>query len=153
MKIEELVEYVWDVYAKMQQKNNVDLKLCIKSESDMLVLCDEQLLKYLFHVLMTMSFEDERCGCITLSFDKSDGFVNFAFTDDRGHYEAEKLNSMFYPDALSTADDAEARKVMQILVCKQIIREHDDHIGQRGCRMYACPNEPYGYQLVFKLPI
>jgi len=153
MKIEELVEYVWDVYAKLQQKNNVDLKLCIKSESDMLVLCDEQLLKYLFHVLMTMSFEDERCGCITLSFDKSDGFVNFAFTDDRGHYEAEKLNSMFYPDALSTADDAEARKVMQILVCKQIIREHDDHIGQRGCRMYACPNEPYGYQLVFKLPI
>ena len=36
----------------------------------------------------------------------------------------------------------------EFLVCKQIIREHDEFAGRRGCRINACPSSeediPYG---------
>ena len=101
-----------------------------------------------------MSFENKSVGTISLGFEMSDGFVKFAFTDDRGNYTTEKLNSLFYPDTLATADEEFVKKNMQMLICKQIIREHDEYSGHRGCRINAFTNADLpGYKLVFTLPM
>jgi light-regulated signal transduction histidine kinase (bacteriophytochrome) len=120
----------------------------------MCVVGDEHLVQYLIFCLLAMSFEDKSEGQIDINFEISDGFVKFAFTDNRGDYSSEYLSSLFYPDALSSSDGSTVRRTMYLLICKQIIREHDEYSGHRGCRIFAQPNEGFsGYKLIFTLPM
>lgn len=150
-----IADYVQIAFQKMRKKYGVDLNLQVeKPMSDSAVIGDEYLVQYLFYTLLLMSFENKSVGTISLGFEMSDGFVKFAFTDDRGNYTTEKLNSLFYPDTLATADEEFVKKNMQMLICKQIIREHDEYSGHRGCRINAFTNADLpGYKLVFTLPM
>lgn len=150
-----IVDYVQTTFHRIQKSYGVGLNLQIeKSMSDLAIIGDEYLVQYLFYTLLLMSFENKSVGTISLGFDISDGFVKFAFTDNRGDFTTDMLSSLFYPDTLATVDEEFARMNMQMLICKQIIREHDEYSGYRGCRINAFPNECLpGYKLVFTLPI
>ena len=41
---------------------------------------------------------------------------------------------------------------MEDLLCKQIIRDHDEFAGRRGCRINAEPAEKGGFAVYFTLP-
>jgi hypothetical protein len=41
----------------------------------------------------------------------------------------------------------------EYLVCKQIIRDHDEYAGRRGCRMNACQASGGGFMVWFTLPV
>lgn len=153
--ISAITDYVQATFRKIQKRYEVGLNMQIEFPgADFAITGDEHLVQYLFYTLLLVSFENKSAGTISLGFEKSDGFVKFAFTDNRGMCTSEKLNSLFYPDTLATADDDEIiRRNMQMLICKQIIREHDEYSGHRGCRINAFPNEEgTGYKLVFTLP-
>lgn len=40
----------------------------------------------------------------------------------------------------------------EYLICKQIIRDHDEFVGRRGCRINAEPLEKGGFVVYFTLP-
>ena len=40
----------------------------------------------------------------------------------------------------------------EYLVCKQIIRDHDEFAGRRGCRINAEPAQEGGFTVYFTLP-
>ena len=81
----------------------------------------------------------------------SEGFVKFAFEDRNMMLSDEEMDGLFYPDNLKY-DAVNDRLIgTQYLVCKQIIREHDEHCGRRGCRIYAERGESGG-RIVFTLP-
>lgn len=141
------------MFARMKDRHGTDLQLDIVEASDANIVGDEHLMKYLMSTLLVMSFDDKSPGHLSLGFEISDGFVKFAFTDSRGSYTSEQLNSLFYPDAMASADEAVVSRAKHILVCRQIVREHDEHSGRRGCRICAHPNEgTTGYRLTFTLP-
>lgn len=142
------------MFARQRERHAVDLQLDISGNTvDANIVGDEHLTKYLMSTLLVMSFDDKSPGRLSLGFEISDGFVKFAFTDSRGSYTVEQLDSLFYPDALVSADDTVVSRAKHMLVCRQIVREHDEHSGRRGCRIYALPNEgTTGYRLTFTLP-
>ena len=41
----------------------------------------------------------------------------------------------------------------EYMLCRQIIREHDEHSPRRGCRIYVKNNDDGGSQFVFTLPV
>jgi signal transduction histidine kinase/tetratricopeptide (TPR) repeat protein len=152
--VKDIAEYASATFTKSKRKNNAALLLNIGEPGRMCVVGDEHLVQYLIFCLLAMSFEDKSEGQIDINFEISDGFVKFAFTDNRGDYSSEYLSSLFYPDALSSSDGSTVRRTMYLLICKQIIREHDEYSGHRGCRIFAQPNEGFsGYKLIFTLPM
>jgi len=61
---------------------------------------------------------------------------------------------LFYP-ALSRFHEGGTAGLQgtEFLVCKQIIREHDEFAGRRGCRINACPSSEGGYTVWFTIPL
>ncbi len=63
-----------------------------------------------------------------------------------------ELNQLFYPNlARMTVEKGELRGT-EYLVCKQIIRDHDEFAGRRGCRINAEPAERGGVYGLFHHP-
>ncbi len=69
-------------------------------------------------------------------------FIRFTFTDKRRTKSVEELNRLFYPDDTH----------FEYLICKQIIREHDEYAGIRGCRINAEACEGGGFSVYFTVP-
>lgn len=80
-------------------------------------------------------------------------YVRFLFTDMRREMTREELNQLFYPNlARMTAGERGNIHGTEYLVCKQIIRDHDEFAGRRGCRINAEPGEKGGFTVYFTIP-
>ena len=80
-------------------------------------------------------------------------FIRFLFTDMRREKTREELNQLFYPDlSRMTAGEKGELYGTEYLVCKQIIRDHDEFAGRRGCRINAEPGKEGGFTIYFTLP-
>ncbi|MDO4948917.1 MAG: DUF5112 domain-containing protein [Bacteroidales bacterium] len=79
-------------------------------------------------------------------------FTRFEFIYYGRHCSSDELNQLFYPhlDGMRVLPDGELRGI-EFLVCRQIIREHDEYAGRRGCRINAEPTDE-GMKLWFTLP-
>lgn len=81
-------------------------------------------------------------------------YIRFLFTDMRRTKTREELNQLFYPNLermTATGEKGELRGT-EYLVCKQIIRDHDEFAGKRGCRINAEPAENGGFTVYFTIP-
>ena len=60
---------------------------------------------------------------------------------------------LFYPNIEKMKDDRiGGLKGTEFLICKQIIREHDEYTGKRGCRINAEIVESGGFCIWFTVP-
>ena len=92
-------------------------------------------------------------GKIRLTCAVEDDFVRFLFTDMRREKTREELNQLFYPNlACMTAGEKGKLCGTEYLLCKQIIRDHDEFAGRRGCRINVEPAEKGGFAVYFTLP-
>ena len=87
-------------------------------------------------------------GKLELKIRKEGEFVRFDFIDRRRNFTQEVLNGLFYPDLARMCPSASSEVLAgtEYLVCKQIIRDHDEfakcsRTGRRGCRINAMPAE------------
>ena len=63
----------------------------------------------------------------------------------------EELNQLFYPDlSRMTAGEKGELYGTEYLVCKQIIRDHDEFAGRRGCRINAEPGRKEVLQYILR---
>ena len=51
-----------------------------------------------------------------------------------------------------TSSDKGELSGTEYLICKQIIRDHDEFAGRRGCRINAEPAENGGFSVYFTIP-
>lgn len=117
------------------------------------VLGDEIQLRFLFENLINEVVSVPKDGIISVSVQDNDDFVRFLFTDYRREKNVEELNQLFYPDlARMTASEDGNLKGTEYLICKQIIRDHDEFAGRRGCRINAEPSPKGGFSVYFTLP-
>ena len=120
---------------------------------DARVIGDLNLLQFLLENLLDEALAVEQEGTLLLDAVIDNGFVRFRFTDRRRFKSQEELNRLFYPDReRMTVDGEDALAGTEYLVCKQIIRDHDEFAGRRGCRINAEEAEGGGFTVYFTLP-
>lgn len=129
------------------------VELIVKGERDGAVAGDWILLCYLLECLIDEALSYPASGCLSLSTAVEDDFVRFMFTDFRRQKSQEELNQLFYPD-LSRMTVKEGGKLSgtEYLICKQIVREHDEFAGRRGCRINATREGEAGFTVYFTIP-
>lgn len=120
---------------------------------DVSVIGDMNQLRFLLENLIDEALSVPIEGDIYLNCAVDDGFVRFLFTDTRRNKTREELNLLFYPNLeRMTAGETGELHGTEYLICKQIIRDHDEFAGRRGCRINAEPDVNGGFTVYFTLP-
>ena len=122
-------------------------------EDDLRVIGDSNQLRFLFENLIDEALSVEKEGTLKLTAKADGAFVRFLFTDTRRQKSVAELNQLFYPNLarMTAGTDGELRET-EYLVCKQIIRDHDEFAGRRGCRINAEPSPEGGFTVYFTVP-
>ena len=110
-------------------------------------------LKYLLENLINEALTHPEEGELELRIYKDGVFVRFDFIDRRRCPSQEELNLLFYPRLSHIQHRSEGTlSGTEYLICKQVIRDHDEFAGRRGCRMNACQAEGGGFMVWFTIP-
>ena len=110
-------------------------------------------LKYLLENLVNEALAHPEEGELELRIYKDGAFVRFDFIDRRRCPSQEELNLLFYPRLSHIQHRSEGvLSGTEYLICKQVVRDHDEFAGRRGCRMNACQAEGGGFMVWFTIP-
>ena len=152
VKSAELVEAVTRYFKRATKKRSGCLDWKVEAES-LSMTGDAIQLKYLLENLVNEALAFPEDGALELHIYKEGGFVRFDFIDRRRTPSQEELNSLFYPRLSRIQSQYEGVLTgTEYLVCKQIIRDHDEFAGRRGCRINASLAEGGGFMVWFTIP-
>ncbi|MDO4164935.1 MAG: DUF5113 domain-containing protein [Bacteroides sp.] len=115
---------------------------------------DGILLRFLLENLIDEALYEPIPGRIYLKAVADGEYIRFLFTDTRRQKSQEELNHLFYP-SLNRMIEGERGGLhgTEYLICKQIIRDHDEFAGRRGCRINAeLPPDGKGFTVYFTVP-
>ena len=148
--VDTLLQHAVDYHTKRWGKQSGAPELS-KEICDGTVLCDVTLvyflLEQLIDALLAHSVTDKLCIKATLDGD----FIRIAIANDSRTLDSETLRTLFYPSKSHAIDSNEHLQGTEYIVCRQIIREHDDHFSHIGCRIKA-ESTVEGYMVWFTLP-
>ena len=138
--VSELADKVTAYIKKVQQRSRYNGKVSFETQ-DMTVTADIVMLEYLAESLIDRGMAG---GGDMLFRTVADGkFVRFELHRKCAVPEPEVLDGLFTP--LMNKDN------MAYVLCRQIIREHDEAFGHPGCRINA-ESEPDGVVIWFTIP-
>ena len=140
-------------YFKKSVKNRMDKIELEMAPIDARVIGDVNQLRFLLKNLIDEALTVHEDGVLRLQARKDDEYIRFLFTDTRREKSVLELNQLFYPNlARMTSGEKGELRGTEYLVCKQIIRDHDEFAGRRGCRINAEPAEGGGFTVYFTIP-
>jgi len=140
-------------YFKKSVKNRMDKIELEMAPIDARVIGDVNQLRFLLENLIDEALTVHEDGVLRLQARKDDEYIRFLFTDTRREKSVLELNQLFYPNlARMTSGEKGELRGTEYLVCKQIIRDHDEFAGRRGCRINAGPAEGGGFTVYFTIP-
>ena len=140
-------------YFKKSVKNRMDKIELEMAPIDARVIGDVNQLRFLLENLIDEALTVHEDGVLRLQARKDDEYIRFLFTDTRRKKSVLELNQLFYPNlARMTSGEKGELRGTEYLVCKQIIRDHDEFAGRRGCRINAEPAEGGGFTVYFTIP-
>ncbi|MGL5957279.1 MAG: DUF5113 domain-containing protein [Phocaeicola sp.] len=149
----ELAEYAKKQFAKLMKREKGQLLFSVELQ-DREMVGDLVQLKLLLELLLNEAIAYKEEGELRLSIYESGEFVRFDFTDSRRTYTQEELNLLFFPQLSRIREEKNGiLSGTEYLISKQIIREHDEFAGRRGCRINAHPAEEKGYTVWFTIPL
>ncbi len=138
ISVQSLVDYAQNYFNKKNKVQGLTFEVYTIEGN---IMGDNVLLQYLFENLLDEIIADTTSGRILLNVTDENHFIRFDLVDTRRTIERDELNKLFYPHI----------DKMDYLICRQIIREHDDYAGVRGCRINAEPAKEGGYSIYFTL--
>ena len=139
-------------YFKKSVKNRMDKIELEMAPIDARVIGDVNQLRFLLENLIDEALTVHEDGVLRLQARKDDEYIRFLFTDTRREKSVMELNQLFYPNlARMTSGEKGELRGTEYLVCKQIIRDHDEFAGRRGCRINAEPAEGGGFTVYFTI--
>jgi len=124
--VSEVLDQVCKAVGKMQSKNGYGGKVTVEA-SDLKVNADRMMLSYLIESLIGRGMEDG--GDMNLTVNGDGGFVRFELLSKCQIPSQDVLDGLFTP--LMNKEN------MSYVLCRQIIREHDEAFGHPGCRINA----------------
>ena len=125
-KVSELTDGLSAYIKKAKTRNGYDGKISMGS-FDQIVSADRMMLQYLLENLLDRGMAEG--GDMALAAVSEGGFVRFMLHRKCAVPEPEVLDGLFTP--LMNKDN------MAYVLCRQIIREHDEAFGHPGCRINA----------------
>ena len=152
VKAGELADYAarYIKRAGKRMPHRVELRTEVEHVS---VLGDVIQLKFMLENLIDEALSYEVDGILELCIYKDKDFVRFDFRDTRREKSQEELNLLFYPHLSRMKQGQEGVLTgTEYLICKQVIRDHDEFAGRRGCRINAQPAVEGGFTVWFTLP-
>ena len=150
----ELADYARKAFDRQRRKMpHAAAQLEINSNSEPLfVVGDVAMLQYLFDNLLAAFLELPQLQTLRLAFEKDGDFVAIHLSTPDITLSAEHLQGLFYSENLRYDADSDQLHGAQLLVAKQIVREHDAHV-RRGCRIYAQPLQADGTGILLCMTI
>lgn len=140
-------------YFRKTNKGNSHQITCIFEPINEQVIGDVNQLRFLFENLIDEALTIPLQGLLTLKAVVDGEYIRFLFTDTRREKSMEELNALFYPNlARMTSGEGGELRGTEYLVCKQIIRDHDEFAGRRGCRINAEQAVGGGFTVYFTIP-
>lgn len=140
-------------YFRKSMKNRTEKIELIMEPIEAKVIGDMNQLRFLLENLIDEALTVREEGVLRLQVRKDDEYIRFLFTDTRREKSVTELNQLFYPNlARMTSGEKGELRGTEYLVCKQIIRDHDEFAGRRGCRINAEPAEGGGFTVYFTIP-
>lgn len=150
--VQELLDAAGKYFKKLMKNRPERIELEIEPMKAK-VIGDVNQLRFLLENLIDEALTVREDGVIRLQARKDNEYVRFLFTDTRREKSVEELNQLFYPNlARMTSGEKGELRGTEYLVCKQIIRDHDEFAGRRGCRINAEPAEGGGFTVYFTIP-
>lgn len=150
--VQELLDAAGKYFKKLMKNRPERIELEIEP-MEAKVIGDVNQLRFLLENLIDEALTVREDGVIRLQARKDNEYVRFLFTDTRREKSVEELNQLFYPNlARMTSGEKGELRGTEYLVCKQIIRDHDEFTGRRGCRINAEPAEGGGFTVYFTIP-
>ena len=150
--VQELLDAAGKYFKKLMKTRPERIELEIES-MEAKVIGDVNQLRFLLENLIDEALTVREDGVIRLQARKDNEYIRFLFTDTRREKSVEELNQLFYPNlARMTSGEKGELRGTEYLVCKQIIRDHDEFAGRRGCRINAEPAEGGGFTVYFTIP-
>ena len=151
VKVQDLLDAAGRYFKRATRKIPFQLEWETRAES-LQVVGDVIQLKFLLENLVNEAVAYTHGGRLELHVYQEGAFVRFDFIDRRREFTQEELNQLFYPHLSRMQHQHEGVLTgTEYLVCKQIIRDHDEFAGRRGCRMNACQAPGGGFMVWFTL--
>lgn len=140
-------------YFKKATRNRPEKIVLQMEPADARVVGDVNQLRFLLENLIDEALTLREEGVLHLQAFPEQGYVRFSFTDRRREKSADELHQLFYPNLVRmTAGEKGVLSGTEYLICKQIIRDHDEFAGRRGCRINAEPAAEGGFTVYFTVP-
>ena len=139
--VSEVLDQAYKTVARIQTKNGYEGDISVEA-SALKVSADRVMLVYLLESLMCRGMEEG--GDMKVNVVADGGFARFELHRKCKTPSSEALDGLFTP--LMNKEN------MAYVVCRQIIREHDEAFGHPGCRINA-ESEKDGMVIWFTVPI
>jgi signal transduction histidine kinase len=150
--VQELLDTAGKYFKKSMKNRSERIELEIEP-MEAKVIGDVNQLRFLLENLIDEALTVREDGLIRLQARQDNEYIRFLFTDTRREKSVEELNQLFYPNlARMTSGEKGELRGTEYLICKQIIRDHDEFAGRRGCRINAEPAEGGGFTVYFTIP-
>lgn len=152
VKAYSLADYAMHYFKRAGKRLLHQVELKVEAE-DVSMLGDIIQLKFMLENLINEALSYEADGLLILCIYKDKEFVRFDFRDMRRERSQDELNQLFYPH-LSRMKQGQQGTLTgtEYLICKQVIRDHDEFAGRRGCRINAHPTPGGGFIVWFTIP-
>lgn len=148
--VDMLLHYAAEYHAKWCVRFPETPKLTVVS-CNATVLCDEVLVNFLVEQLIDASWAFSTVDKLSFTAMPDGDFIRIALTNHSRTLSAEYLQTLFYPSQSRIVNADGSLQGVEYIVCRQIIREHDDHFNHIGCRIKAELTTD-GYSVWFTLP-
>ncbi len=134
--------------------NRLPFRVVLEAEAEDVAIGGDLIqLKFLLENLVDEALAHEADGRLVLRIRRDGDFVRFDWEDTRRKKTREELDQLFYPHLSRMKPGREGSLAgTEYLVCKQIIRDHDEYMGRRGCRINARPGDAGGFGVWFTVP-
>jgi hypothetical protein len=148
--ISEVVDYYRDIYDMLSSQlmrqselvqyhlTDVSVKALLDIDTELTVLGDKDLLKYMFDILIKLS-GDKKLDVKVEPVD--DSYLRFKVNMPNLTFTKQQCDNLFTPNI----------EHIPYLLCKQIVRDHSEFTNQRGCRILAEPTAK-GIKILIMLP-
>ena len=142
-----LAQYAERTMRKMSRRMDADIRLQVSAPDGLTMTADLHMMQYLIDNLLASALHTSADGQLTLTFSlTAEGAHSIVFTDSRDILTTERLGQLFYPDNLTYDEDSDRLDGIEYIICRQIVRLHDQYATRRGCRINAIKTNP-GYKI------
>ncbi len=143
INVKEFGEFAQKYVLRMNKLKKTQLVLHTDMQSCE-VIGDIYLLRFLLENLLEEATDaDGSVTDVTLKAYPENHFVHFEFINPHREMSSEDLSELFYPRFDKMCGPDGTLHGTEFLLCKQIIRDHDEYTSHRGCRIVA-RKEPLG---------